>query len=116
MPYHAIDAETETSYYSFLHDWSTWQSLVSRDPGLPNRLVCSCCGLAVNARRTMSFHAGAPDFSSAHRHRSLACPADNHSYIHLTRPRRSSFTRSGPWQATFWRSHHDGHRPNRLRR
>ena len=86
MPYHAIDAETETSYYSFLHDWSTWQSLVSRDPGLPNRLVSSCCGLPVSARRTKGFHAGAPEFSFAHRHKSLACPADNHSYTHISQP------------------------------
>lgn len=86
MPYHAIDAETETSYYSFLYDWRAWQSLVSRDPGLPCRLVASCCGLPVGARRAMSFHTDAPEFSFAHRHKSLACPADHHSYTHLSHP------------------------------
>ena len=86
MPYHAIDAETETSYYSFLYDWPAWQKLVNKDPHLPRRLVSSCCGLPVGARRTMSFHAEAPEFSFAHRHKSLACPADHHSYTHLSQP------------------------------
>ena len=86
MPYHAIGANTETSYYFFLYDWSAWQSLVSRDPGLSRRLVASCCGLPVGAGRNMNFHTGAPDFSVAHRHKSLACPTDNHSYTHLSQP------------------------------
>ena len=86
MPYHAIDAGTGSSHYSFLHDWSAWQALVSRDPDLPNRLVSSCCGLPVDARRTKAFHAEGPDFSFAHRHKSLACPADNHSYTLLSQP------------------------------
>ena len=86
MPYHAIDVETETSYYSLLYDWRAWQSLVSRDPGLPRRLVASCCCLPVGARRAMSFHTEAPEFSFAHRHKSLSCPADHHSYTHLSRP------------------------------
>lgn len=86
MPYHAIDAYTETSYYAFLYDRPAWQSLVSGDPGLPRRLVASCCGLPVGTRRSRSFHAGAPDCAFAHRHKSLACPADKHSYTHLSQP------------------------------
>ena len=86
MPYHAIDTETNTSHYSFLYDRSAWQSLVGQDPGLPDRLVSSCCGRPVSVRRSTSFLADAPDISFAHRRKSLACPADNHGYAHLSQP------------------------------
>ena len=86
MPYHAIDPETQTSYYSFLYDWSSWQSMTKQDRDLANRLVSSCCGAPVRARRNTRFFSYSPEVSFAHLHKSLMCPADNHSYKHLSQP------------------------------
>ena len=55
MPYHAIDPETQTSYYSFLYDWSSWQSITKQDRDLAKRLISSCCGAPVRARRNRHF-------------------------------------------------------------
>lgn len=71
---------------------SPWRPCISasergrQDPGLPNRLVSSCCGRPVDTRRNANFLADAPDIAFVHRRKSLACPADNGNHIHLGQP------------------------------
>ena len=86
MPFHAIDIETEISYYSFLYDWTGWQALMSEEPDMGKRLVASCCGSPVRARRNIHSFGYSPEVSFAHRHKPLACPVDNHSYTHVSQP------------------------------